>query len=65
MEKVMEIAEVIDYAEPLLSAERRLRSAKSALLGKNLTDGAEELTQAIADLRIAVLHIKHMQEIQR
>lgn len=61
----METAEVIDYAEPLLSAERRLRSAKGALLRRNLAEGAEELTQAIADLRIAVLHIKHMQETQR
>lgn len=65
MERVMETAEVVDYAEPLLSADRRLKAAKDALLHRDLAAGVEELTQAIADIRAAAIYIKHMQETQR
>lgn len=57
----METVDPIDYSYPVLLAQQRIKAAHDALLKRELALGAEELTNAIAELRTAVVAIRHMQ----
>jgi hypothetical protein len=58
----MEALMLIDYAHPMMMAEKHQRQAHDALLERNLAKGREELLQAIAELRLACMAITHMEE---
>ena len=53
---------LIDYAHPMMMAEKHQRQAHDALLERNWTKGKEELLQAIVELRLAVVAITHLEE---
>lgn len=44
---------MIDYAHPMLMAEKHLRQAYEALIRRDYTAGKEELLNAIAQTRLA------------
>ena len=44
---------MIDYAHPMLQAEKHLRQAYDALILRDYTKGKEELLNAIAQTRLA------------
>lgn len=58
----MENVELIDYAYPLMMAERRLKDAHAELLNRNFDGGLEKLLEAIVEVRIAVNAVRHMKE---
>jgi hypothetical protein len=53
---------LIDYAHPMMMAEKHQRQAHDALLERDWTKGKEELLQAIVELRLAVVAITHLEE---
>ena len=53
---------LIDYAHPMMMAEKHQRQAHDALLERNWTKGKEELLQAIVELRLAVVAATHLEE---
>lgn len=57
----MDSAELIDYAYPMLMAERRLKEAHEALLNRKYDEGVELLLKAVTEVRIAVASVRHMQ----
>jgi hypothetical protein len=61
----METVELIDYAYPMMMAERHLRAAHEALLNHGMATGLEELEQALVDVRTAIMSVKHMQEMRK
>lgn len=64
MEIVMDSAELIDYAYPMLMAERRLKEAHEALLERKYDDGVELLLKAVTEVRIAIASVRHMQYVE-
>jgi hypothetical protein len=53
---------LIDYAYPMLMAERKLKEAHSALLERNYDAGIERLLEAATEAKIAVNSVRHMKE---
>lgn len=60
----MDSAELIDYAYPMLMAERRLKEAHEALLERKYDDGVELLLKAVTEVRIAIASVRHMQYVE-
>jgi hypothetical protein len=58
----MASAELIDYAHPMMMAERHLKHAHNALLEGNNDEALGELLQAIAETKLAINSIKLMEE---
>ena len=56
---------LIDYAHPMMMAEKHQRQAHDALLERNWTKGKEELLQAIVELRLAVVAATHLEETNK
>ena len=56
---------LIDYAHPMMMAEKHQRQAHDALLERDWTKGKEELLQAIVELRLAVVAITHLEETNK
>lgn len=54
--------ELIDYAHPMMMAEKHQRLAHDALLSRDFATGKEELLKAIAELRLAAMSVTHMAE---
>jgi hypothetical protein len=60
----METAELIDYAYPMMMAERELKKAHEALLDGRMDEGLERLTQAVVEVRLAIHSVQHMKGAQ-
>lgn len=54
---------MIDYAHPMMMAEKHLKQAHNAFLTHDFATGKEELLQAIAETRLAYNAIVHMQGV--
>ncbi len=57
--------ELIDYAHPMMIAERNLRDAYNALIEGDLEAGEKHLMDAVVETRMAMTAVKHMKETQR
>lgn len=53
---------LIDYAHPMMMAEKHQRQAHDAFLERNWAKGKEELILAIAELRMAALAAAHYEQ---
>lgn len=62
MEKATGIVELIDYAHPMMMAERHLKNAHNALLEGSNDEALGELMQAIVETKLAIHSIKLMEE---
>lgn len=58
----MDTAELIDYAYPMMMAERKLKDAHAELLNRNFDGGIEKLLEAIVEVRLAANAVRHMKE---
>lgn len=58
-------ADLIDYAHPMMMAERNLRDAYNALIEGNLELGEEHLLAGLVEVKMALNAVKHMKETQR
>lgn len=61
----MESAELIDYAYPMMMAERNLKNAHEKLLEGKYDEGIEGLMQALVEVRIAIHSVRHMRGEQQ
>jgi hypothetical protein len=52
--------DLIDYAYPMMMAEREMKKAHEALLEGRMDEGLEHLTQAVVEVRLAIHSVKHM-----
>lgn len=53
---------LIDYAYPMMMAERKLKEAHGALLDHDYDVGIERLLECLAEAKIAVNSVRHMKE---
>lgn len=53
---------LIDYAYPMMMAERKLKDAHWALLDNNYDVGIDRLIEVVAEVKIALNSAKHMKE---
>ena len=53
---------IIDYARPMMMAEKALKNAHDALLEKHTDEALGELMQAIVEVKLAMNCIKLMEE---
>lgn len=53
---------VIDYALPLIDAEKAIRNANDALLAKRYDDALEALLKAVVELRSAYVATRFIKE---
>lgn len=53
---------LIDYAYPMIVAERKLKDAHLALLEHNYDVGSDRLVEAIVEIKMAINSIRHMKE---
>ena len=53
---------VIDYAHPMMMAEKALKDAHNCLLNKKFDDALEQLLVAATETRITITSVKHMKE---
>jgi hypothetical protein len=51
---------LIDYAYPMMMAEREMKKAHEALLEGRMDEGLERLTQAVVEVRMAINAVRHM-----
>ena len=58
-------ADLIDYAHPMMMAERNLRDAYNALIEGDLEAGEKHLMDVVVETRMAMNAVKHMRENQR
>jgi len=56
----MATVDLIDYAYPMMMAEREMKKAHEALLEGRMDEGLEHLTQAVVEVRLAIHSVKHM-----
>ena len=63
MEAVMEpVNSMIDYAHPMMMAEKGLKEAHNALLEKKYDDAIEKLLFALVEIKIAINSVTHIKE---
>jgi|APFre7841882793_1041355.scaffolds.fasta_scaffold428726_1 hypothetical protein len=55
---------MIDYAQPMLQAEKHLRAAYEALIRRDFDLGKEELLNAITQTRLAYHAAEHQRTLQ-
>jgi len=55
---------LIDYAYPMMMAEREMKKAHEALLEGRMDEGLERLTQAAVEVRMAINAVRHMKDAQ-
>lgn len=55
---------LIDYAYPMIMAERKLKEAHDALLERNYDLGMERLLECVVETKIAVNSVRHIKEQQ-
>lgn len=65
MEQVMVNVDLIDYAHPMMMAERKLKDAYNALIEGDLEMGEKHLLDAVVEARMALNALKYMRENQR
>lgn len=53
---------LIDYAYPLMMSEKALKSCYEAALAQKYDVAAEEAMQAMAEIKLTIVALKHMQE---
>lgn len=53
---------LIDYAYPMMMAERKLRDAHLALLDNNHDVGIDRLIEVAAEVKLALNSVRHMKE---
>jgi hypothetical protein len=53
---------LIDYAYPMMMAERKLKDAHDAFLEKDYDVGIERLIEVAAEVKLALTSAKHMKE---
>jgi hypothetical protein len=53
---------VIDYAYPMMMAEKALKDAHNCLLSKKFDEALEQLLVAVTETRITINSVKHMKE---
>lgn len=65
MDKVTQTADIIDYARPMMMAQKHIRLAHDALLSGGNDVAMGELLQVIVEARMAINAIKLMEENKR
>lgn len=65
MDKVTQTADIIDYARPMMMAQKHIRLAHDALLSGDNDVAMGELLQVIVEARMAINAIKLMEENKR
>ena len=58
----MHMTAVIDYAYPMMAAEKSLKETHSFMLSKKYDDALEELLIAAAEVKMTINAIRHMKE---
>ncbi len=53
---------VIDYAYPMMMAEKALKDAHNCLLRKDFDEAIEQLLVAATETRMTITSVKHMKE---
>ncbi len=53
---------VIDYAYPMMMAEKALKEAHNCLLNKDYDEAVERLLVAATEVRMTLTSVKHMKE---
>lgn len=53
---------LIDYAYPMIMAERKLKDAHDALLHRDFDKGIELLLEVSVEVKLAITSVKHMKE---
>jgi hypothetical protein len=61
----MEHVELIDYAHPLMMAERNLRDGYNALIEGDLEVGETLLINAAVEVKMALNAVRHAKESKR
>lgn len=56
---------LIDYAHPMMMAERKLKEAHEVLLDNKYSEGIDCLIQALTEVRLAIQSVRHMRGDQR
>ena len=56
----METVELIDYAYPMMMAERKLKEAHNVLLENDYDAGITHLIAALAEIRLAIQSVRVM-----
>lgn len=57
---ILTTSSLIDYAHPMMMAERKLKDAHEALLRRDFDGGIERLQEAITEARLAVHAVRHI-----
>ena len=65
MDKVTQTADIIDYARPMMMAQKHMRLAHDALLSNDNDVAMGELLQVVVEARMAINAIKLMEENKR
>jgi hypothetical protein len=65
MDKVTQTADIIDYARPMMMAQKHIRLAHDALLSGDNDVAMGELLQVVVEARMAINAIKLMEENKR
>lgn len=58
----MDSQPLIDYAYPMMMAERKLKEAHDALLEHKYDVGIDRLLECIVEAKIAMNSVRHMKE---
>jgi len=53
---------IIDYAHPMMMAEKGLKEAHSALLEKKYDSAIEKLLSVSVEIKLAINSVKHIKE---
>jgi hypothetical protein len=53
---------IIDYAYPMMAAEKALKDAHHMMLEKKYDEALEEMNKALVEARITINSIRHMKE---
>lgn len=63
--KMSETSVLIDYAHPCMMAERALKDLHDAMLMKKYDEAIEHGLRALAEVKLTINSIKHVQEQER
>ena len=52
----------IDYAHPMMMAEKKLKTAHDLLLDRKYDEATDELYQVLVEARLAIHSVRHVKE---